>query len=136
LRAQSRIEDRMNRSLGAIHGLALKDLLILMHLDQSAAGRLSRTDLARRLNVSASTMTRAAAPMEKTGLVERQTDPRDARLAYVSLTESGRRLAREARASFDQTAQELFRDRWDDADIGSLTSLLARLNAAEPGELI
>ncbi len=61
LRAQARIEEQFAPALGSVHGLALKELLLLMNLEQAPRTRLSRIDLARRLHVSASTVTRIAA---------------------------------------------------------------------------
>src|SRR5690348_2055885 len=97
LRAHARIEEQFGNAQGAIHGLALKELLLLMHLAAAPKLRLSRIDLAKRLHVSASTVTRMTQPLEKLGVVGRQSDPRDARLAYVVLTPAGQRLVKDAR---------------------------------------
>ena len=96
---QVRLEDRFSGALGGVHGLGLKEALLLMHLSQAPLRRLTRVDLAKRLHISASTVTRMAVPMEKLGLVARQPDPRDARLAYVVLTESGQAIVTDARAT-------------------------------------
>jgi DNA-binding MarR family transcriptional regulator len=77
-----------------------------------------------------------AQPMEKTGLVARQADPRDARLAYVALTEAGLAIVREIRTTLDHRSAELFRDRWADDEIATLSGLLARFTANAPGELV
>jgi len=135
LRAHARIEQQFGNALGSIHGLALKELLLLMHLAAVPKVRLSRIELAQRLHVSASTVTRMAAPLEKLGMVGRQSDPRDARLAYVVLTSAGQRLTREARATFERLAEGLFRDRWGKTEIATLAELLGRLTAGLPGEL-
>ena len=98
--------------------------------------RLSRVDLAKRLNVSASTVTRMAAPLKKLRMVSRQADTRDARLAYVVLTAAGRKLVADARQTLERMAGEVFRDRWTEAEILSLAKLLGRLTAGQPGELV
>ena len=135
LRANARIEEQYGNGLGSIHGLALKELLLLMHLERAPKTRLSRIDLARRLHVSASTVTRMTLPMEKLGMVGRQADPRDARLAYVVLTAAGQRLVTDARATLERSADRLFSDRWAKAEIATLAKLLGRLTAGLPGEL-
>ncbi|HSI01377.1 MAG TPA: MarR family transcriptional regulator [Reyranella sp.] len=135
LRAHARIEQQFGNALGSIHGLALKELLLLMHLATVPKVRLSRIELAQRLHVSASTVTRMAAPLEKLGMVGRQSDPRDARLAYVVLTSAGQRLARDARATLERLAEGLFRDRWSKQEIATLAELLGRLTAGLPGDL-
>ena len=135
LRAHARIEEQFGNALGSIHGLALKELLLMMHLATAPKTRLSRIELARRLHVSASTVTRMTAPMEKLGMVGRQADPRDARLAYVVLTGAGQRLVKDARATLERSAEGLFRDRWSKPEITTLADLLGRLTAGLPGEL-
>jgi DNA-binding MarR family transcriptional regulator len=135
LRAHARIEERFGNALGSIHGLALKELLLLMHLAGAPKARLSRIELARRLHVSASTVTRMTSPLEKLRLVGRQSDPRDARLAYVVLTAAGQRLVTDARATLERLADGLFSDRWSRQEIATLGDLLGRLTAGQPGEL-
>jgi DNA-binding MarR family transcriptional regulator len=76
-----------------------------------------------------------AVPLEKLGLVARQPDPRDARLAYVVLTETGLAVVKDARATFERLATEVFRDRWSDQDIVGLGELLGRLNSNQIGIL-
>ena len=135
LGANARLEERFTNGLGSLHGLALKEVLLLMHLAQAPRRRLSRIDLAKQLYVSPSTVTRMAAPLEKLGMVGREADPRDARLAYVVLTEAGQELVANARASLEIMAADIFRDRWTKAEIASLAELLGRLTAGQPGEL-
>jgi DNA-binding MarR family transcriptional regulator len=135
LRAQSFVEARVDPGLGAIHGLALRELMFLMQLDQSPANRLRRVDLAGRLNVSQSTVTRLALPLEKVGFVKREADPRDARVGYVVLTKAGRQRVVDARATLEIQAKAIFRDRWTDKEIATLASLLGRFTAALPGDI-
>ncbi len=135
LRVQAALETRFSSVLGSVHGLALKDLLILMNLERAALGRLRRVDLAAAVAVSQSTVTRMTAPLEKIGLVARDTDPRDARVAYVVLTDAGRKIVGDARVTLARLADEVFVDRWTDADIARLADLLGRLSSALPGNL-
>lgn len=135
LGTSARLEQRFTNSLGSLHGLALREVLLMMHLDRAPRRRLSRIDLARHLYVSPSTVTRMAAPLEKLGVVGREADPRDARLAYVVLTDAGQELVANAQASLQSMAAEVFRDRWTKADIAALAELLGRLAAGHPGDL-
>ena len=135
LGANARLEERFTGGLGSLHGLALKEVLLLMHLEQAARMRLSRIDLAKRLYVSASTVTRMAAPLEKLRMVSREADPRDARLSYVVLTKAGQELVANARATLEGMAAGVFHDRWTKAEIATLAELLGRLTAGQPGDL-
>jgi len=133
--AQALLEERFAGALGAVHGLALREVLLLMHVAAAPRARLSRVDLARRLHVSASTVTRQTLPLEKLGFVGREADPRDARLAYVVLTEAGREAVANARTTLEHMAAEVFRDRWSRPEIDALADLLGRLTAGQPGSL-
>jgi DNA-binding MarR family transcriptional regulator len=135
LRAQAFVEARIDPGLGAVHGIALREFMFLTQLDQAPANRLRRVDLAARLNVSQSTVTRLALPLEKLGFVKREADPRDARVGYVVLTKAGRQRVAEARATLERSAAGIFRDRWSDKDIATLANLLGRFTAALPGDV-
>ena len=135
LHAHAGIAERFNRGLGSIHGLGLNEVLLLMHLERAPLSRLSRVDLAQRLSVSPSTVTRMTAPLEKIGMVGRQSNLRDARLAYVVLTAAGRKAVANARASLDQMAGGVFRNLWTEEEIANLATLLGRLAVGQPGDL-
>ena len=135
IRAQSHLQSRFAAELGGVHGLSLNELMLLMHLDQAAGGRLRRVDLAERLELNQSSVTRMLAPMEKVGWVARAGDPRDGRVGYVVLTAAGRRLAREAGKTLEQEATVLFGDLWTAREVATLARLLGRLTANRPGQL-
>lgn len=113
----------------AVHGLSVNEFLLMLHLERSAANRLSRVDLAKRMHLSASTITRMAAPMEKIGLVDREVDERDARLVFVVATEAGREKLSEALATFTKRAGYLFSDRWEEEEVDQFALMLRRLIA-------
>ena len=119
----------------AVHGISVNEFLMLLHLKRAASHRLSRIDLAKRMHVSASTITRMAAPMEKIGLVGRETDQRDARLVFVVATAAGQDKLVEALATFSKRAGYLFRDRWDDDEVTEFAALLHRLMAGTGDQL-
>lgn len=127
IQAADDFQASLSGELSAVHGLSVKEFLLLLHLDRAAANRLSRVDLAKRMHVSASTITRMAAPMEKIGLVGRQEDNRDARLVFVVATETGRQKLSEALATFTKRASFLFDERWDDAELDQFSHMLRRI---------
>jgi DNA-binding MarR family transcriptional regulator len=135
IRAQSHLQNRFAAELGGVHGLSANELMLLMHLDQAAGGRLRRVDLAERLDLSQSSVTRMAAPMEKLGWIGRAEDPRDARVGYVVLTAAGRRLARDGAKTLGQLSASLFGDHWTEKEIETLARLLGRLTINLPGQL-
>lgn len=119
----------LSGEFAAVHGISVNEFLLLLHLQRSAANRLSRVELAKRMHVSASTITRMAAPMEKIGLVGREADERDARLVFVVATEAGKERLSEALATFSKRAGYLFSDRWNDEETDQFASMLRRLIA-------
>ena len=114
----------------AVHGLSVNEFLMMLHLERAPAQRLPRVELAKRMHVSASTITRMAAPMEKIGLLTRDADDRDARLAFVVITETGREKLSEALATFAKRAGYLLDDRWTDEEVAQFSTMLRR---AAPG---
>ena len=135
LQSAQLIEARLAGEFSSIHGLSVNEAFLLMQLEQAPLVRLTRVELAKRLNTSPSTITRMAAPMEKLGLVSKQSDSRDARLAFVVLTEAGSKRVSETRVTLSKQAHYVFRDRWSSKEIEQLSSLLGRLVTGSPGDL-
>jgi DNA-binding MarR family transcriptional regulator len=135
IRAQSHLQNRFAAELGGVHGLSVNELMLLMHLDQAAGGCLRRVDLAERLDLSQSGVSRMLAPMEKVGWVDRAEDPRDGRVGYVMLTPAGRRLAKDGAKTLAHQASSLFGDLWTDKELEPLARLLGRLTINLPGTL-
>ena len=135
LQSADQVRDRLSGDFASIHGLSVNEFFFLMHLEQAPLHRLSRVELAKRLHVNASTVTRMAAPMEKTGLVSRQTDDRDARLSFVVLSKAGHKKLLEANKTFTKQAGYVFQDRWKEKEMEQLSNLLHRLVADAPGDL-
>ncbi|HMM48927.1 MAG TPA: MarR family transcriptional regulator [Miltoncostaeaceae bacterium] len=127
-RAASITGRRVDRPLGGVHGLSLVDLAILVALMNAEGGRLRRVDLAERLGMSQSSITRLLAPLEKLGIVRRISDPRDRRAALSELTAAGRELATNAQTTAHQSAQDLFAD-WTDEQRAAFADALSRLTA-------
>jgi DNA-binding MarR family transcriptional regulator len=135
LRADAFMEERFAGGLASVHGLALKEVLMMMHVQHAKGARLSRADLAKRLHISASTVTRMARPLEKMGLIDRESDARDARLTYVVLTKSGKTLLKHAQDTLESMSADFFSDRWSEKEINTLNTLLGRITASLPGNL-
>lgn len=122
-RAQALIVRRFDSILGNLHGLSFGDYQLLYHLQRAPGGRLRRIDLAERLALTASGITRSLMPLEKIGLVARQADARDARVGYAVITEAGQALLIHA----DTTAQALGQELLQDAPAEQLVALSAVL---------
>ena len=106
-RAATAMTRRFDSRLGSIHGISFADYQLLRHLARTPGGRLRRVDLAERLGLTASGVTRSLLPLEKIGLVGRQSDPRDARVGYATITDTGAALVADADTLVDQISAEL-----------------------------
>ncbi|MEM1286615.1 MAG: MarR family transcriptional regulator [Pseudomonadota bacterium] len=135
LQAADELKARLAGEFSSVHGLSVNEFFLLMHLEKASLNRLSRVELAKRMHVSASTVTRMAAPMEKLGLLGRQVDERDARLAFVVLTEAGKTKLDETLATFAKQAGYAFQNRWDEDELEQFSQLLHRLVAGSVASL-
>jgi DNA-binding MarR family transcriptional regulator len=108
-RAHAVLLRRFDSSLGSHHGISYGDFQLLNHLARAPGGRLRRVDLAERLGLSASGVTRSLLPLEKIGLVTRESDPRDARVGYATLTPAGAELAANATDVVDVISRDALR---------------------------
>jgi len=135
LQSADEFKARLSGEFSAVHGISVNEFLLLMHLQKAPKNRLARVELAKRMHVSASTVTRMAAPMEKIGLFGREVDERDARLAFVVLTDAGHSKLNEAMETFTKQAGYLFQDRWSQDELKRLSELLLRLVSGTPANL-
>ena len=125
-RAQALIVRRFDSALGNVHGLSFSDYQLLYQLQRAPGARLRRIDLAERLALTASGVTRSLMPLEKIGLVARQADARDARVGYAVLTAAGQELLEHANATAQAVGRELLQDAPAE-QLGALSTLLGRL---------
>jgi DNA-binding MarR family transcriptional regulator len=89
LRAQAHLSRVLEAELLAEHGLPLASYDVLVQLAEAPGRRLRMTELADRVLLSRSGLTRLVDRLEKDGLVERQACPGDARGTHAVLTEAG-----------------------------------------------
>ena len=103
-RARTLVLRDVDEPLGSHHGLGLNDLAVLLELQAAPGQKLRRVELARRLAVTTSGIARQLGPLERIGLVSRESNPTDARLALVVLTPRGAEVADEAGATAEAAA--------------------------------
>jgi DNA-binding MarR family transcriptional regulator len=124
--ARARAVREVDATLGAFHGLGLNDLALLLELAAAPQRRLRRVELAERLAVTTSGVARQLAPLERIGLVGRQPSPGDARLALVTLTDTGQRVVDEAVPTAEDAADRALGKLWSGDERERVASLLAR----------
>lgn len=91
----------------SIHGISFTEFMIMHYLNASVLKTMRRIEIAESVGISASGVTRLIAPMEKIGIVEKESNPRDARQSLVRLSKVGQRLFEDASVSFEDCSKSI-----------------------------
>ena len=108
------------------HGLSFADFMIMHYLDSAPEEKLRRVDLAEKLGLTASGITRLILPLEKIGIIERLEDASDARARFSTLTKAGKHLLKDATATLEERAEEMF-ENLPAKDLSAATELLSSI---------
>jgi DNA-binding MarR family transcriptional regulator len=130
LRGHASVTRAMSAQLVAEHGLTINDYEALLHLARAEDGRMRRVDLAERLILTASGVTRLLDGLEVAGLVERASCASDRRVTYAVLTAAGRTKLHEASESHMADIRAYFEGRFSTEELKQLAALLGRLPGA------
>jgi len=131
LRAHAQVVRALEQELQAEQGMALTDYDVLVQLAAADGHRLRMSELADRLLLSRSGVTRLVDRLVGDGLVERVTCDDDRRGQWASLTPSGFDRLRRASPTHLRGVAEHFVDRLNDAELADLERTLTQL-AGEP----
>jgi DNA-binding MarR family transcriptional regulator len=115
----------LDGELQAEHGLSLGEYEVLVHLSEEPEHSLRMTDLASRLHLSPSGITRRIDGLEREGLVERRQCPSDRRGSNAVLTKEGMRRLAAAAPTHVRGVRAHFIDQLSDQEIAQLASALA-----------
>jgi DNA-binding MarR family transcriptional regulator len=130
LRSHAAITRELSAQLQREHGLTLNDYEVLLHLSWAEGGMMRRVDLAERVLLTPSGITRLLDGLERGGFVCKETCSSDARVSYAKLTEAGADKLRVAAATHLRGVDELFLGRYSGSELASLAELLSRLPVA------
>jgi len=103
---------------------------LLWALERSPAQRLRMSELAEKVVLSRSNLTRLVDRLEDAGLVSRERSEDDRRGAYAVLTEAGREMRRRMWPAYEAEIRQLFEGRLSEAEADILGAVLRRLLAA------
>ena len=127
LRAHAALTRRFSRDLLTAHGLTLNDYEVRLHLARAPERRLRRVDLAERVVLTASGVTRLLEGLERAGFVARARCAQDARVTYAVLTEAGLEKLREAAPTHVGGIRDQFAELYSAEELETLAELLGRL---------
>jgi DNA-binding MarR family transcriptional regulator len=127
LRVHAATTRQFNAELVAEHGLTLNDFDVLAQLSNAPDAMLRRVDLAERVLLTASGITRLLEGLERAGYVCKQTCASDARVSYAQLTDEGAAKLSDAAKTHLRGIDELFTGRYSGSELATLAELLSRL---------
>lgn len=117
LRVHGRITRALDAALMEHHGLSVRAFDVLITLFNAPGGRYRMSDLAGHVMLSPSGLTRLITRLERECLVERQSDPDDARSYHVALTDAGLARLDQARPTHNAVIRTRLFDRLDAEDL-------------------
>ncbi len=130
LRAHTLVTRALERELMATQRLPLAEYDVLVQLSEAPEGRLRMAQLADRVLLSRSGLTRLVERLEGVGLVRREVCPSDARGAFAVLTADGWARLRSAARDHLRSVQAHFGDVLDSEVMNQLQVALEQVASA------
>lgn len=127
LRAHASTRRLLNAQLSTEQGLTINDYEALSLLAHAEGRRLKRIELARRLVLTPSGVTRLLEGLERAGLVERAACPDDLRVCYAQLTDEGAERLEAASCGHVGSLRAILEEHLSDEEIEELAHLLGKL---------
>jgi DNA-binding MarR family transcriptional regulator len=126
----------LEAELLAEHNLTLAEYAVLMNLSEEGNRSLRMSDLASRVALSLSGISRVVDRLARDGLVERRRCQSDARGFNAVLTDAGFERLRRAYPTHLRGVREHVVDHLGDLDLRTLADALARLAPRETGPVL
>ncbi len=127
---QARLLEQIDRELLAAGCIPLHWYDVLVELVEAPEHRLRLAELARKVVLSRSGVTRLVDKLEKAGLLTREASPEDGRGAYAVLTDAGLAALRQAWPVYARGIQQGFAQHLSKDDAKHLTDLFERMLAS------
>ena len=132
LRVHSAVFRELDRRLLAEHGFGVDAYGVLITLVTATGGALPIGELGVQRNLSPSGVSRSVDRLGEAGLVQRRTNPADARSQLVGLTGEGLARLRAAQVTHHAVVRELLLDNFGERDLKRLCALWEK---AMPGSV-
>ena len=114
------------------HRLSTREYDVLAVLDMVRTRRMRMSDLADRIALSPSRLTRVIGAMEERGFVARQPDPDDGRVQHVALAELGLQRLRAARIVHHEVLRSVVLGHLDERDLRALGRMWEKAGSVDP----
>jgi DNA-binding MarR family transcriptional regulator len=122
LHAHDQVTRALDAELRAEHGISMADYDVLLRLARASDRTLRMTDLAERVMMSPSGLTRVVDRLVAAELVRRDRAQRDARVMLVCLTEQGRQALRRAARTHLRGIREHFTGKLSQTQLRNVAS--------------
>lgn len=129
LRVHSRVIDRLDDDLEQAHGIGLADYDVLVQLSEAPGTSLRMAELAGRLQLSPSGLTRRIDSMVRRGLVAREPCDSDGRGSFAVLTAQGMDMVEEAAPTHVAGVRRYVFDTLERRSLARLADGLAKVDA-------
>jgi DNA-binding MarR family transcriptional regulator len=133
LRAHAKVTRILDAELSAECDLPLGSYAVLVHLAEAPERRLRMTDLAERVLLSRSGLTRLVDRMEREGLIRRESCPSDLRGTNAVLTEEGLARLRAAAPVHLRGVREHVVDLLTADELATIAGAFGRIAGPMPG---
>jgi DNA-binding MarR family transcriptional regulator len=117
----------LDARLLAEHHMPLSAFEALIQIAHAENGTISISELAERIRLSPSQVSRLVIDLERKGLVERHRSSTDARSMHAGMTEAGRAALREPRPPTSRRFAPTFFDRLSEREVKQLRRIWERI---------
>jgi DNA-binding MarR family transcriptional regulator len=124
LHAHRDVITALDSELRAQHGLSMATYDVLLRLARAPDRSLKMSELAERVMMSPSGLTRAVDRLVAQGLLKRERSPDDARVMLAQLTEQGRQVLRRAARTHLRGIRERFSGQLTERQLEDVASAL------------
>jgi DNA-binding MarR family transcriptional regulator len=124
LHAHHDLTRKLDDELRAEHGLSFGSYDVLLRLARAPGHALRMTELAERVMLSPSGLTRLVDQLSDEGLVQRKRVEQDARVVLARLTDQGRQVLRHAATTHLRGIRQHFTGRLSEQQLRNVASAL------------
>lgn len=127
----SKIIDVVDRDIQVAGGLPLNHYDVLIELHEAPDKRLRLFELAERVVLSRSSITRLVDALEGQALLQRQTDPKDRRGSYAVITEQGEQALSDSWPLYSAAIMQHFGHYLTDEEAATIAQAFSRIYTTE-----
>ncbi|OUC95126.1 MarR family winged helix-turn-helix transcriptional regulator [Streptosporangium minutum] len=131
----ARVEHKLAAALQRRHGIGLSEFRALGHLAASPTSELRMQELADKVGLNQSSVTRLVARLNAADFAVRDLCPDDKRGVYTVITETGRARHAEASRTYEDTLSSALHEagQADPHLAAALTTLCLQVSVSQPG---